>query len=236
MAPQASKHSQDRFGDHGVNDAVSLANISEEKQRADRESQLSPEWAMDPKNPVNWSPTRKWSIVTLLWATVTVTYAPLSFFLSEAWVMLLKKCSSICSTAFEPALSDVMVDFGTRSDSVASFTVSIYILGYCFGPLLIAPASELYGRVIVLYPSFIVYLVTLAVCGSSTNIVTFLIFRALMGFVGISFMICGAAVIADIIPPQRRGLAMSFLTSGPTLVSRSWAYSSTYQVRTNSKL
>lgn len=201
MAAQASKHSQDHFKEHGVNDAASLANDSEEKQRADQESQLSPEWAMDPKNPVNWSSTRKWSIVTLLWATVMVTYAPLPLFLSWAWAMLLKKCSAICSTAFEPALSYVMADFGTRSDSVASFTVSIYVIGYCFGPLLIAPASELYGRVVVLYPSFILYIVTLAVCGSSTNIVTFLIFRALMGFAGISFMICGAAVIADIIPP-----------------------------------
>ena len=81
MAPQASKKSQDCFGNQVVNDAVSLANDSEEKQRADQESQLSPEWAMDPKNPVNWSSTRKWTIVTLLWATVTVTYAPLSLFL-----------------------------------------------------------------------------------------------------------------------------------------------------------
>ena len=129
-----------------------------------------------------------------------------------------------------------MADFGSRSDSIASFTVSIYVIGYCFGPLLIAPASELYGRVVVLYPSFILYLVTLAVCGSSTNIITFLIFRALMGFAGISFMICGAAVIADIIPAQRRGLAMSLLTSGPTLVSRLWTYSSTSQARTNAKL
>jgi len=119
-------------------------------------------------------------------------------------------------------LSYITADFGTSSDSVASFTVSVYVVGYCFGPLVIAPASELYGRVAVLYPSFVVYLVALAVCGSSTNIATFIVFRALMGFAGITFMICGGAVVADIMPPQRRGLAMSLLTSGPTLVSRSW--------------
>ena len=113
-----------------------------------------------------------------------------------------------------------MADFGTSSNSLASFTISIYLIGYCFGPLLISPASELYGRVAVLYPSFIVYLVTLVVCGSSTNIATFIIFRAVMGFAGITFLICGRAVIADIIPPQRRGLALSLMTSGPTLVCR----------------
>lgn len=112
-----------------------------------------------------------------------------------------------------------MADLGTSSDSLASFTVSIYSIGYCFGPLLIAPASELYGRVPVLYPSFIVYIVALAVCGSSTNIATFTVFRAVMGFAGITFIICESAIVADVIPQRRRGLALSLLTSGPTLVS-----------------
>jgi len=114
-----------------------------------------------------------------------------------------------------------MTDFGTSSGALSSFTISIYTLGYCFGPLLVAPISELYGRLPVLYPSFIVYLLTLVVCGKSTNIATFIAFRAVMGFAGISFLICGRAVIADIISPQRRGLAVSFMTSGPTLVSKS---------------
>ena len=45
----------------------------------------------------------------------------------------------------------------------------------------------------------------------------FIVFRAIMGFAGITFLICGRAVIADIIPPERRGIAVSLMTSGPTL-------------------
>lgn len=112
-----------------------------------------------------------------------------------------------------------MNDLGSHSDSLSAFTISIYLVGYCFGPLLIAPMSELYGRVVVLYPSFVIYIATLAICGSSRNIAVFIFFRALMGFAGISFLICGRAVIADIITPERRGLALSFMTSSVTFVS-----------------
>jgi MFS family permease len=114
-----------------------------------------------------------------------------------------------------------MADFGTSSESLASFTLSTYLLGYCLGPLLVAPISELYGRVHILYFGFIGYLLSLVVCAKSTNIAEFIVFRTLMGFAGIIFLIGGRAVIADIISPQRRGLAVSFMTSGPTLVSGS---------------
>ena len=69
-----------------------------------------------------------------------------------------------------------MTDLKADSDSLGTFTISVYLIGYCFGPLVIAPASELYGRVAILYPSFIVYLVALAKCGSSTNLATFTVF------------------------------------------------------------
>ena len=62
------------------------------------------------------------------------------------------------------------------------------------------------------------FLVKLAVCGSGNNIAVFIIFRAFMGFAAIAFLIWGVAVIADTIPTERRGLAMSLLTSGPSLV------------------
>jgi MFS family permease len=127
--------------------------------------------------------------------------------------------SSICSTAFEPALPFIMDDFGSHSSSLSAFTISIYLVGYCFGPLLVAPVCELYGRVVALYPGFVVYIAALAICGSSHSVAVFIVFRALMGFAGIVFLICGRAVIADIVAPKRRGLAVTFMTSGVTFVS-----------------
>lgn len=47
---------------------------------------------------------------------------------------------------FAPGVNQLVKDFEITSTELASFVVSVYLLGYCFGPLLIAPISELYGR------------------------------------------------------------------------------------------
>jgi MFS family permease len=39
-----------------------------------------------------------------------------------------------------------METFGVKSNILAGLVVSIYILGFAIGPLIIAPMSEMYGR------------------------------------------------------------------------------------------
>ena len=113
----------------------------------------------------------------------------------------------------------MMHDFNNSSDSLSSLTVSIFVLGYVLGPLIVAPISELYGRVFVLFPAYLVFLVTLAVCAASTNLIEFLVIRVLMGFGAIAFLTVGPAVVADVVPREQRGRAVSVLTSGPAIVS-----------------
>ena len=125
----------------------------------------------------------------------------------------------MCSTAFEPALPSVMLDLHSSSDALQSLTVSIYTIGYCLGPLVVAPVSELYGRVVVLHSAYAIFLVALAVCGSSMSLSLFIVFRAIMGFAGIAFVLLGPAVAADLIPKERRGFALSILSAGPVVVS-----------------
>lgn len=112
-----------------------------------------------------------------------------------------------------------MQDFGSNSESLSSLFITIYLLGYVFGPLLIAPASELYGRSVVLRPAYVLFMITLAVCATAENLAVFLVIRCIMGFAANAFVIVGPAIVADIIPPERRGLALSVLSSGPVLVS-----------------
>ena len=123
------------------------------------------------------------------------------------------------SNAFEPALPSMLEAFGSDSSSLAAFSVSVYTLGYCIGPLVVSPASELYGRVMVLYPSLVICLISFAVCGASTNIVVFIVFRCLMGCAGIGLVITGGAVNADIMPKYRRGIVVGLMTSGLSTVS-----------------
>jgi MFS family permease len=54
---------------------------------------------------------------------------------------------------FAPGLEQVMREFRSTNSSLASFVVSVYILGYAVGPLFMAPLSELYGRLPVYHVS-----------------------------------------------------------------------------------
>jgi MFS family permease len=47
---------------------------------------------------------------------------------------------------FAPAIGQVMTTFHSSDSLLASFVVSVWILGYFFGPLFLGPLSELYGR------------------------------------------------------------------------------------------
>ena len=124
----------------------------------------------------------------------------------------------MCSSEFEPALPAIMSDLDFRNGSLASFSVSIYTIGYCIGPFIIAPVCELYGRVPVLYAGFVLFMASLAACGASNTLAVFMIFRALMGIAGIAFMLVGSATVADMIVKEKRGLALTIVSFGPVAV------------------
>ena len=44
---------------------------------------------------------------------------------------------------FAPGVPQMMEEFHSTNLELASFVVSIYVLGYAFGPLVVAPISEL---------------------------------------------------------------------------------------------
>ncbi len=111
-----------------------------------------------------------------------------------------------------------MHDFHSTSSALPSFTVSVYILGYCIGPPLIAPLSEVYGRAVILHIANVVYLVTAVVCAVSNSLSLFLVFRLIMGFAGCASVTLGGGVIADLMPVERRGVALTVWSTGPILV------------------
>ena len=81
------------------------------------------------------------------------------------------------------------------------------------------PISELYERIYVAFPAYVISIVSLAVCGASESLPLFIVFRAIMGFAGVGFVILGPAVVADLMPVEKRGLALSVMTTGPVVVS-----------------
>ena len=45
-----------------------------------------------------------------------------------------------------PALPDIAVKYNISSATVVAMTLSIFLLSFAFGPLFLAPLSEIYGR------------------------------------------------------------------------------------------
>lgn len=123
------------------------------------------------------------------------------------------------TTAFEPALDEMMRDFHSSDGTLESLTISIYTVGYCIGPLIIAPVSEIYGRIWPIRIAYVVFLISLIICASCDNLGLFIGFRAIMGFAGIVFVLLAPAMVPDLMIKERTGFALSMMTMGVSLVS-----------------
>lgn len=121
---------------------------------------------------------------------------------------------------FAPGVSQVMREFHSDNADLGSFVVSVYVLGYAFGPLVIAPMSELYGRLRVYHVNTVFFLVFSIACSRSTSLSMLIVFRLLAGLAGSCPLTVGSGSIADTFRQEERGKAMSVWTFpilfGPT--------------------
>ena len=95
-----------------------------------------------------------------------------------------RKFSSVSTVIVAPALITLAPDLHIHGSFLASFTVSIFILAYGFGPFLIGPLSEVYGRMLVLQVANIFYLAFNTACGFSRSTRQLIAFRFLAGIGG----------------------------------------------------
>lgn len=155
----------------------------------------------DPQKPLNWSSKKKWTNMMIIAALTLLT--------------------PFGSSMFAPGVPDMMQEFHSTNVDLASFVVSIYVLGYALGPLVIAPMSELYGRVIVYNVCTLFFLVFTVCCGVSKDMAMITIFRFLAGLAGSCPITIGSGTIADCFRQEQRGKVMSAWTLpillGPTL-------------------
>lgn len=125
--------------------------------------------------------------------------------------------SPLASAMFAPGVPEVMVDFHTSNEMIATFVVSVFVLGFAFGPLLLAPLSELYGRTIVYHSCNVLFVIFLAACALANSMNMLIVFRFLSGFAGVAAVTCGSGSIADLMAPEHRGRAMAIWSLGPLL-------------------
>lgn len=154
----------------------------------------------DVENPRNWSMARR-AIITMsaILLVVNATFA-----------------SSSPSGCFQ----SISEHFGV-SIEVAGLTITLFLLGYCAGPLIFAPLSEFYGRRWIFYITFIFYLIFNFLCAFAPNFGALLVGRFLTGtFVSAPLSNC-PGLVADLWNPLQRANAMAgfsaMVYTGPAL-------------------
>lgn len=118
---------------------------------------------------------------------------------------------------FAPGIPQVMAEFNSTNSLLSSFVVSVFILGYVFGPILIAPCTELYGRLYVYHISHLLFIVFTIGCAYAPSISTLILFRFLTGIAGSTPITIGGSSVADMFVPLERGRAMSVWSMGPLI-------------------
>lgn len=157
---------------------------------------IDEEWNVEDNldNPRNWKRWFKWTIVVL--------------------VSFIEFLTTMPNFMYAPNITDAQEDLGTSDSILATFSLTIYILGFSLGPLLFAPLSELYGRTIVYRLCLAAFLAMTVGCGLSLNIEMLVAFRFLAGTFGAAPVAIGGAVVGDLFLVEERGTAMSVYQAG----------------------
>jgi hypothetical protein len=172
----------------------------------------------DPANPLNWTFGRKSITVALVSSMTLLRYAILLIScLQLVLEAMLIPHSSLSSSIFAPGIASVMEEFHSTSKELASFIVSVYVIGYAFGPLIIAPLSEIYGRTLLYYICNSLFTVFTIACAVAPNLSALVTFRLLAGLSAGYPLAAAAGTAADIITYEKRGKVVAALGFGPLL-------------------
>jgi DHA1 family multidrug resistance protein-like MFS transporter len=154
----------------------------------------------DIENPRNWSMTRR--------VTITITS------------VLLVVNATFASSSPSGCFVSISEHFGVSTE-VAGLTITLFLLGYCAGPLVFAPLSESYGRRWIFYISFAFYLAFNFLCAFAPNLGALLVGRFVTGTFVSAPLSNAPGVLADLWDPLQRANAMAGFSAmvyvGPAL-------------------
>ena len=113
-----------------------------------------------------------------------------------------------------PCVPQVLATFDTSEDHAAlgAFSVSVYMLGFTVGILLLAPFANVYGRAVVIRCSSAGFLAFTFMCGFSKSLYMLIGARLLAGCCAGVPMAVGGVIVADIFPPGAREKAIAAYT------------------------
>lgn len=154
----------------------------------------------DIENPKNWSAKRRWYITLV--------------------AILLVLNATFASSSPSGCLQGIAEEFKV-STVAAGLVITLFLLGYCFGPLFFAPLSEFFGRRWIFYSTFICYVIFNFLCAWAPNFGSLLVGRFITGTFASAPLSNAPGVLADLWGPVERGNAMALFSlitfAGPGL-------------------
>ncbi|KAE8452659.1 hypothetical protein EG329_013918 [Mollisiaceae sp. DMI_Dod_QoI] len=151
----------------------------------------------DPMNPRNWSTTKK--VVNIGLVSVLCFLTP------------------VASAMFAPGVPKLMEEFHSTNQQLGTFVVSVFVLGFACGPMILAPLSEIYGRLPIYHTMNVLFIVFTIACAESKNFSMLITFRFFAGATGSAPLANGGGTISDLVAQEKRGVAMSLFGIGPLL-------------------
>jgi MFS family permease len=106
---------------------------------------------------------------------------------------------------FAPSVPALMAEFHSTNSILGSFVVTVFVLGFAAGPLLFAPLSEMYGRLLVRHIGSIRFSIFSVACALLKNLNTLIGMRLLQGIFAAALLTNGGAIIADMVKQEERG-------------------------------
>ncbi|KAL1634056.1 hypothetical protein SLS58_010850 [Diplodia intermedia] len=151
----------------------------------------------DPANPKNWSLRRKWAACLVVSSFTFI--------------------SPVSSSMVAPALTAISKDLGVNKEIEEALILSLFVLAYAIGPLILGPLSEVYGRVLVLQCANAFYLAWNLGCGFAKTKGQMMAFRFLSGLGGSAPLAIGGGTLSDMFLPEQRGKAISVYSLAPLI-------------------
>ncbi|PGH37043.1 hypothetical protein GX50_00026 [[Emmonsia] crescens] len=152
----------------------------------------------DPENPVNWSKNKK------------------RFVLASGMLTTLN--STLCASLPSGSMPFIAKEFNVTSQEQLVLPISLFLVGYVFGPILCGPLSESYGRKAVMIIPFFIFMVFTMGCALSQNWGSLLVFRFILGVVASAPIAIVGGLFADIhSDPRERGHVMSYFMAVTTV-------------------
>ncbi|WVQ85714.1 hypothetical protein IAT38_007880 [Cryptococcus sp. DSM 104549] len=150
----------------------------------------------DAEDPQNWPGWYKWhTIFVVSWMTLAV---------------------ALSSSAYSGGVNSMYAEFKVSIELLIA-GISLFVVGFAFGPLFWAPLSEVFGRRPVYIISYAFLTLWTGAAAGSKTIAQLLVFRFLAGFFGSSPLANAGGTITDVLSVNQRGLGMAFFSAAPFL-------------------